>query len=792
MNRTVAVGGVTFLGIAVLVLALWRVETKPTPEGTASETPPAESAEPEPPILPPPWPELSKAQHEEAERLGVPVRFENEHGMRFVLIPGGSFLLGSPDIEVGRHGTEGPQTEVTVAPFYLATTETTQLAWKSVRGASPPGMLGDWLPQTNVTWYDCQRLVEQMNETVPGGGYRLPSEAEWEYACRAGTTTPYWAGASEEDLARVAWCGAPGLHAVGQKPANPFGLYDVHGNAAEWCEDTWCYSLERVPTDGRARVWRSVGPSSPYRDRMVRGGGGSADASELRSASRWSSNPGQGDPSWGLRLVRAVDPAAVEPPRPRPHGPLLRMDNFDRAPPQADVGFDESVRTYEQVEGKGRLVCHSPGIVPLAYGRPVLQDFFAEFEFTAAAPGEQCMYGLAFGWNEDVVYYAVKFWPGLGMADFGCWHYGEWVDLRSIPVPAGLLQARGTNHVRVENVGQQVRVFLNRTFLWQHTHRGRTKEGFVALIASTDRGDASPVLFDDLRIYDAAGPESRDTPAWAEVSPAQIAEAELYGVPVAFEIPRGMRFVLVPSGTFTMGSPTDEGGRASDERLHEVVLTQPYYVQVTEMTNEQFRRLLPSGRSGSYEGLSLNGRRQPVARVSWREAAAFAAWLGGPRSPSLAPRGRRTYRLPTEAEWEYACRAGTRTRYSFGDGDGDLARYANSADVNALDHSRLRSDLDDGHVVSSPVGTYRPNAWGLYDMHGNVWEWCRDWYGAYPEGRAVDPTGPEGDELRVARGGGWDAVARHLRSATRRPADPEEGTPSGGFRLVSPLPRFGK
>ncbi|MEY4565224.1 MAG: Serine/threonine-protein kinase PrkC, partial [Planctomycetota bacterium] len=171
----------------------------------------------------------------------------------------------------------------------------------------------------------------------------------------------------------------------------------------------------------------------------------------------------------------------------------------------------------------------------------------------------------------------------------------------------------------------------------------------------------------------------------------------------------GMKFRLIKPGTFRMGSPESESGRRGHEHHHQVTLTRPYYLGVYPVTQEEYERVM--GSNPSY----FKGKRHPVENVSWEDAMAFLSKLNTLASEkSLGG----SYRLPTEAEWEYACRAGTTTAYSFGDSESELEKYG-------------WYDENSGYTTH-PVGEKLPNGWGLYDMHGNVWEWCADWYGAYP------------------------------------------------------------
>ena len=185
-----------------------------------------------------------------------------------------------------------------------------------------------------------------------------------------------------------------------------------------------------------------------------------------------------------------------------------------------------------------------------------------------------------------------------------------------------------------------------------------------------------------------------------------------------------MEFVWIPKGCFQMGSPASESGRGGDEHQHQVCV-EGYWLGKYEVTNTQYRQFKPSHDSGNYKGNSLNGDTQPVVNVSWNDAVAYAEWLSSKTG--------KTFKLPTEAEWEYAARAGTKT-----------ARYWGDDDANALPprqhrrpHGKVASfkvstfaydGCDDGYKVSAPVGRFAPNAYGLHDMLGNVWEWTASPY----------------------------------------------------------------
>ncbi len=270
----------------------------------------------------------------------------------------------------------------------------------------------------------------------------------------------------------------------------------------------------------------------------------------------------------------------------------------------------------------------------------------------------------------------------------------------------------------------------------------------------------------------------------------------------------GMKLVRIPTGEFVMGSPEGEEDRDDDETQHRVRITKPFYLGMYEVTVGDFRQFVTDtgfktdaekdgeggwgwneaegnfGRDPKYTWRNLGFTqtdRHPVANVSWNDAVAFCGWLSQKEG--------RTYRLPTEAEWEYACRAGTTTRFYHGDDLEGLAKVGNVADASLKPKwpsAVWAITSSDGYAFTSPVGGFRPNDFGLYDMHGNVWEWCSDWYEPtyYVKSPLNDPFGPITGHDRVLRGGGWDSRAQSLRSAVRNPLEPGYRVNDFGFRVA--------
>jgi len=252
------------------------------------------------------------------------------------------------------------------------------------------------------------------------------------------------------------------------------------------------------------------------------------------------------------------------------------------------------------------------------------------------------------------------------------------------------------------------------------------------------------------------------------------ADASVYAASFAVNPQDGAEMIWVPAGEFAMGS--DHAGY-EERPLHRVRLTRGFWAYRHEVTNAQFRRMRPDHRSGAYEGLSVDEDLQPAVNVTWGEARAYATWAG--------------MALPTEAQWEYAARAGTTTDFYWGDDPHDAGRYANLADLAA---KRVwpwwtTSPSIDNAVVTAPVGQYVPNPWGLYDAIGNVFEWCADWFAAdayYRPPSSDDPVGPASGRYRVTRGGSWDTYPNHSTVTYRNWLVPPEGRHAWlGLRCVS-------
>jgi sulfatase modifying factor 1 len=226
----------------------------------------------------------------------------------------------------------------------------------------------------------------------------------------------------------------------------------------------------------------------------------------------------------------------------------------------------------------------------------------------------------------------------------------------------------------------------------------------------------------------------------------------------------GMKFAWIAPGNFIMGSPKEEKERGDNETQHKVTLTKGFYVGVHLVTQEQWQALM--GKNPSH----FKGEKNlPVEMVSWDDCQEFIK--------KLREKDKKAYRLPTEAEWEFACRAGTKTPFWFGD--------TISTDQANYDGDFIYGNGKKGvyREKTTPVDSFPANAWGLHDMHGNLWQWCQDWLGDYPQNDVIDPQGPNEGQYRVLRGGSWNFFPEHCRSAFRNGVEPGSRLSFIGFRL---------
>jgi formylglycine-generating enzyme required for sulfatase activity/serine/threonine protein kinase len=756
----------------------------------------------------------------------------NSIGMTLNVVPAGSFQMGSDDEEDSR-----PIHPVRITrPFYLSIHEVTLGQYLRVMGTPPSQDQAltspsdqDRHPAAGCTWLDavtfCNKLSLKENLTpyydirgseadIHGGdGYRLPTEAEWEYACRAGHPGRYAFGDDPAELGQYAWYwdnseerGLRSPHPVGQKRPNGLGLYDMHGNVGEWCWDLYDSEFYRKsPVDDPSRTGEGD-------FRVVRGGSFLGGPETLRVACR--KRPGL---YVGIRIARdapgdrseagrvggtADDPGSPRPPvdGPSPDGPGT-LALYTRGDPLKQNWEMYGYGTIkEEAEGSGVLVT-SGGMGLLCYtGRP-FQDFILKMEYQVSSPQDHS--GVYVGIPRVPITpteaaagaYSIQIWDN-GQNSRGT---GAIWGLKARDLQAPFRRPGEWNELGIHVEGGEIRVFVGGRLINTHQISG-LRQGYIGLQnlkTSDGSGADSSVRFRNIRI------EPLDRAASPSFGPGRkyfIANA----VPI--------RLFLVPAGEFLMGSPESDPEAGADEKPQHRVRIGAFYLGLTEVTRGQFRRFVEqtgyrtdAEKDGKGLGWDADAQRfvassrytwrnpgflqtddHPVVNVSWNDAVSFCDWLSKSEG--------RTYRLPTEAEWEYACRAGTKTRYSSGDDPERLVTAGNIWDATArAKYTRSVSTFSgavikgsDGHVHTAPTGQFRPNAFGLYDMHGNVEEWCLDGYDAryYQRSPVQDPPGAMGALPRVISGGSWDRGPGAARSAKRNSALHSFRSAATGFRVA--------
>ena len=595
------------------------------------------------------------------------------------IVPG-RFQMGSPADEPGRFDDEGPQHEVIVTEgYWLFDTPCTQALWQAVMGENPSRFQSSDRPVEQLSWDDCRRFFDRINERWSGLQLTLPSEAQWEYACRAGSRGAVYAGDFEllgENNTRVldpiAWYGGnsgngfeledgedssswsekqyphekAGTHPVGRKAPNAWGLYDMLGNVWEWCFDGQREYARDAVSD-------PLGTTAAGAERVVRGGSWNDNARDVRCACRVQAQPGIRD-SLGFR------PARVQ----------VREPGGKRAEP--------------------------------------------------AAPA-----------------------------------FGRYAERRLTPVPSGA--AAGVT-LRGED----------------RSDRCLHPEAAAFEVTS----DTARLTFHRLRRPEWARAMGRDRCGlWIDIEVENTT-----GEPIV------QRLRWIPPGQFLMGSPADEAGRRSNEGpQHEVIITRGYWLFDTPCTQALWQAVMGENPS------RFQSSDRPVEQVSWDDCRRFLERMNR-RQPGLQ------LVLPSEAQWEHACRAGSPGAVYAGEfellGENNapaldpIAWYGGNSGngfelQNGLDSSSW-SEKQYPHKKAGthPVGRKTPSVWGLYDMLGNVWEWCLDGQRDCARDAVSDPLGTTAAGAgRVVRGGSWDNNARFVRCACHNQLQPDDRDSSYlGFR----------
>ena len=647
--------------------------------------------------------------------------------MEMIFCPPGTFTMGSPSSETGRGGDETEHTVTLSNGFYLGKYEVTQAQYETIMNGNSEGLNvkpSQWpnnnnRPVERVSWADAQVFLARLTSIEQTAGrlptswkYVLPTEAQWEYACRAGTTTAYsWGNDINSSRANYNWDGAYNTGVdfkqtrdVGQYSANPWGFFHMQGNVREWVSDWKANYLTGAQTDPE-------GPASGS-NRVIRGGSWGDAGTGLRSATRSNNTPSYRLNYLGFRVgFQPVQPDEMNPELELFGGASITREAGQAWAEPGAAGHDaRDGNLTASITIIGTVDMNTTGTYILTYS-------------VADAAGNEANASR----TVTVVDTTNPVLTLLGDANMSQAKNSAWVDPGA--TASDSLDGNLTSSITITGT-----VDVNTTGVYTLTYS----------------------------ISDGASNEANATRV------VNVGQASTHNADLNASVQ--LQMLWVEPGTFTMGSPTTETDRQADrEDEHNVSLTKGFYLGKYEVTQAQYQAVM----TGNTDSLSATPSQyggnpnRPVEKVSWADAQIFLTRLNAQQSANI-PAGW-AYVLPTESQWEYACRAGTTTMYSWED------------DINATRANYSVSGLSQ----TRDVGYYAANPWGFFDMHGNVWEWTADWYqAAYPTGNpVVDPSGPASGSSRVLRGGSWNLGGAYLRSARRDYVTPSNRYYHLGFRV---------
>lgn len=684
-----------------------------------------------------------------------------------VEIPPGRFMMGTRERDVEAYHPGRPQHQVAIEyTFAVGVYEVTFDEWDACVG---DGACGRYLPSDlgwgranhpviNVSWEDAWNYVDWLTQRT-GEEYRLLSEAEWEYVARAGTRTArYWGESDSEqcqyangydadahnelerDHHRSAQCsdGWTFTAPVGSFRPNGFGLFDMLGNVREWVDDCFNASYEGAPTDGSS--WQSGECSFP----VLRGGSWLEHPELLYSSSRMRSLYGSGGSNnSGFRVARNLTPAsAPQPPPDIQLGRLLvRLDRQISA-----ERYEGVLQTLDRV-----LELHE------THGLQLPEAFWRQ---RAEAALELGAYAEA---RASVALYLET----VGRAGE---QSAEALELVDRGVAMACTPERMTE--TLDSVESCLALGAD--------PNGADLEGRTTLDWAAERQD--PGIAAALRMAGADSALAASAAAEAKEAmsrPGTVFRDDCAGCP---------EMVVVPAGTFAMGSPAEEEGRWDDEGpRHQAMIGSPFAVGVYEVTFAEWEACIRAGGCSGYrpEDEGWGRGRRPVINVTWEDAQEYVRWLSQETGAE--------YRLLSEAEWEYAARADAQTARHWGESESGQCEHANAYDSTMQAELGLSAEpvaCSDGYVYTSPVGRFRANAFGLHDVLGNVLEWTHDCWNENYVGAPTDGNPWQSGDCfrRVLRGGGWYYPPGDLRSAFRVAVPIESRENDIGFRVARGLP----
>ena len=723
-----------------------------------------------------------------------------------VKIPRGTFYMGATEEQhEDMIDNELPIHQVSIPDFYMGQTEVTQALWKSIMGTNPSTFSSNSSnPVENVSWEDCQLFIRKLNQ-LTGQTFRLPTEAEWEYAARGGRDTINYKYAGDSISTNVAWSmeNSDGVtHMVALKQPNQLGLYDMSGNVCEWCQDWYAgYDIQKQedpkgPSEGLYKVYR--------------GGGWSFIASYARVAQRNYHTPTFSNSNIGLRL--ALSSIAEEMPIAEVKDEIqsIAYPMTDSANVVHVLGVPFGMIT---IEGGTFKMGATPeqGNDAMGSERPVRDITLSDYRI-GQTEVTQSLWKIIMGTNPS--------------ADTTCLQNPvtnvSWADCQVFITKLNEMTGK---HFRLPTEAEWEYAARGGKLTNHFKYAGSAMMTEIAWYNANSNGKVQPTAQkkpNELDLYDMSGNVSEWCQDWygtyegngltnpqgpatgsyrvvrggSALTPARlnrVAYRNGYAIDdrhadlgfrlveviqdknasvAKMEIPmdkerldfevKGVAFTMikVDSGSCLMGATSEHKDLAYDweKPMHYVTLSD-FFIGQTEVTQELWSAIMDSVPSRFQ-----NDPTNPVENVSWEDCQLFIAKLNALTGA--------TFRLPTEAEWEYAARGGKNAQRKL---------YAGSDNPDEVVWYR-----DNSLGSSHPVGLKQSNELGLYDMGGNVWEWCQDWYGAYSPISQINPVGPDSSTTnrRVVRGGSWAYDANNCRVTVRNGQVETDKKVDIGFRLA--------
>ena len=639
----------------------------------------------------------------------------NGVSFKMIGIEKGSFTMGATGEQSYSvaQSDERPTHQVILSDYAIGETEVTQALWQAVMGSNPSGFTGNLQrPVEGVSWYDCQNFIYKLNQ-LTGENFRLPTEAEWEYAARGGFNSKRYVYSGSDYVHDVAWYWSNSEYStypVKRKQANELRIYDMSGNVSEWCYDWYGSYSSATQTDPIGAL--EIGST---KTKVIRGGGYNREGAYCRVSSRSHLEPILSG-HIGLRLAKSKSNVGVPTQQVCSVTTGEALDITD-----SGATIQGTVNDTEEA-----VTC---GVI---YGTTDYLDATNGTMVTTTAKGD---YSVELtGLEPNTCYYYRTFVFVDGEYRYGDTTKFETTQTITIDGVSDITDSGATLYgVAAAPQGRVCGIMYGTTADLSATN-GTTVE-------VTEQGDYSVAL---------TGLEAGTTYYYCSYWITDEGEYRYGEVGSFVTLPKktiytvgGVSFTMidVEGGTFTMGSSdSDSDAYDSEMPAHQVTLSS-YAIGETEVTQALWQAVMGSNPS-SFTG----DLQRPVENVTWDNCQTFISKLNDLTGEN--------FRLPTEAEWEYAARGGNASqgyKYSGSNTIGDVAWYSSNSSSKT-------------HVVK----TMQPNELGIYDMSGNVFEWCADWHGSYSSSAQIDPTGPSSGSNRVLRGGSWSSgYVRYCRVAYR-------------------------